>query len=144
MPSARRDPATVEAGTDGGGGSSPAGRSRSWIISSSANCGARASSSPDPVTIIESPSKTSSSCPPTMLTYATVAPASAARRWTSGSRTSSLSSSYGDPLTVTTSPTPARRAAANGPPACHMSSQIVSATSTPPIRTTVSDEPGTK
>ena len=79
-----------------------------------------------------------------MFTYAMVAPASAARRRTSGSRTSSLFSSYGEPLMLATSPTPACPAAANGPPACHRSSQIVSATSTPPMRTTVRVSPETK
>ncbi len=79
-----------------------------------------------------------------MFTYATVAPASAARRAHQGSRTSSLFSSYGEPLMLTTSPTPARRATANGPPACHRSSQMVSATSTPSTRTTVRVSPGTK
>jgi hypothetical protein len=108
------------------------------------NCPARASSSPPAVTIIESPSKTSSSCAPTALTYATAAPASAARRITSGSRTSSLFSSYGDALILSTSPAPARRAAVNGPPACQMSSHTVSAMSTPSNRTTVSDRPGSK
>ena len=79
-----------------------------------------------------------------MFTYAMAAPASAARRRTSGSRTSSLFSSYGEPLMLSTSPTPASRATANGPPACHRSSQMVSATSTPPTRTTVSVSPATK
>jgi hypothetical protein len=83
-----------------------------------------------------------------MLTYATVAPASAARRRTSGSRTSSLFSSYGEPLTFTTRPTPACRATANGPPTCHRSSQMVSATSIGPSavrsRSTVSVSPATK
>jgi hypothetical protein len=123
---------------------SAAGSSRSWISRSSVNWAARVSRSPAAVTIIESPSKTNSSWPPIRFTYATVAPASAARRLTSGSRTSSLFSSYGEALIVTTRPTPARRAAANGPPACHRSSHTVSAMSTPPNRTTVSSAPGSK
>ena len=45
---------------------------------------------------------------------------------------------------LTTSPTPADRATANGPPACQMSSHTVSATSTPPIRTTRRVSPDTK
>jgi hypothetical protein len=99
---------------------------------------------PSAATIIESPSKTSSSWPPTMLTYATAAPASAARRRTSGRRTSSLFISYGEPLMLTTSPTPARPATANGPPGCQMSSQTVSATSIPAIRMMGRVSPATK
>jgi hypothetical protein len=47
--------------------SGAAGRSRSATMSSSVNCGPRASSVPSAATRIESPSKTSSSWPPTML-----------------------------------------------------------------------------
>ena len=79
-----------------------------------------------------------------MLTYAMVAPASAARRAASGSRTSSLFRSYGEPLMQLISPTSARAATANGPPSCQRSSQMVSATSTPRIRTTTNRSPGTK
>jgi hypothetical protein len=140
--------ATAGSTATGGEGADTAGTSRSCTSRCSTNCGARASSAPSAVTIMESPSNTSSSWPPTMLTYATVAPASAARRRTSGSRTSSLFSSYGEPLMFTTSPTPAALATANGPPACHRCSQIVRATSTasPPtgMRSTVSASPGTK
>ena len=45
-----------------------AGRSRSATTSASSNCGPRASSRPSASTMIESPSKTSSSWPPIMLT----------------------------------------------------------------------------
>ena len=65
---------------------------------SSTNCGAGRGPPPSVPTTIESPSKTSSSCPPTMFRYASGQPACAARRRTSSSRVSSLSRSYGEPL----------------------------------------------
>ena len=49
----------------------------------------------------------------------------AARAGTSGSRTSSLFRSYGEPLMTASSPAPARAATATGPPSCQRSSQIV-------------------
>src|SRR3954452_21304381 len=110
----------------------------------STNCGARAISSPPAATTIESPSKTSSSWPPTWLQYAIGARASAARRRTSGSRTSSLARSYGEALGETTRSTPACPATPQGPPSTQRSSQTVSATSTPCNRNTGSSVPGTK
>ena len=82
---------------------SAGGSSRSATISASSNCGPRASGSPVADTRIESPSKTSSSCPPTRLQYASAAPASRARRCTRSSRTSSLPRSYGDAFGTTSS-----------------------------------------
>ena len=57
---------------------------------------------------------------------------------------SSLFRSYGDPLMTSSSPAPASRVTATGPPSCQMSSQIATATSTPCTRATVSELPGTK
>ncbi len=79
-----------------------------------------------------------------MLTYAIVRAGLGRPPAASGSRTSSLFRSYGEPLMQLTSPTSARAATANGPPSCQRSSQIVSATSTPRIRTTTNRSPGTK
>ena len=59
-------------------------------------------------TTIESPSKTSSSWPPIIARYAVVQPASWARLRTSSSRVSCLSRSYGEALTESSSPAPAR------------------------------------
>ena len=52
--------------------------------------------------------------------------------------------SYGEPLMTSSSPAPASRVTATGPPSCQMSSQIATATSTPCTRTTVEEVPGTK
>ena len=59
----------VEGGPCGVAGQAGVGaKSRSTVSRCSTNCGARASSSPSAATTSESPSKTSSSCPPTWLT----------------------------------------------------------------------------
>ncbi len=84
-----------------------------------------------------------------MLQYASAAPASRARRMHSESRTSSLPRSYGDAFGTTSRPAPDRRHTATGPPSCHRSSQIATATSTPSAsevgtRNTGSVFPGTK
>ncbi len=71
-------------------------------------------------------------------------PASWARLRTSSSRVSSLSRSYGEALTESSSPAPAARAAGTRPPSCHRSSQIARATSIPWTRTTGIESPGTK
>ncbi len=72
----------------------------------SANCGARATTSPFLSTTIESPSKTSSSWPPIIARYAVVQPASWARLRTSSRRVSSLFCSYGEALIETQQPGP--------------------------------------
>ena len=56
-----------------------ASTSRSTTRRSSTNCGARATSSPSASNTIDAPSKTSSSWPPTWLTYTSAHEASAAR-----------------------------------------------------------------
>jgi hypothetical protein len=73
-----------------------------------------------------------------------VQPASWARLRTSSSRVSSLSRSYGEALTDSSSPARAERAAGTRPPSCHRSSQMARATSTPRTRTTGMVSPGTK
>ena len=61
-------------------GRSDSGRSRSTTNSSSTNLPARAIRAPSFATTSESPSNTSSSWPPTWLTYTTAQPVSIARR----------------------------------------------------------------
>lgn len=100
--------------------------------------------SPSLSTTIESPSKTSSSCPPIIARYAVVQPASWARLRTRSSRVSSLSRSYGEALIDSSSPAPADRAAGTRPPSCQRSSQMARATSMPCTRTTGIESPGTK
>lgn len=79
-----------------------------------------------------------------MARYAVVQPASCARLRTSSRRVSSLSRSYGEAFTDSSSPARAERAAGTRPPSCHRSSQMARATSTPCTRTTGRVSPGTK
>ena len=113
----------------------------SMTISSSSNWAVLASRLASLPTTIVSPSKTKSSWPPVMLTYATGAPISLARFCTRASRTSSLFLSKGEPLGTTNKPGVLALIESSE---CQISSQIATATSTPWIRTTRDSSPATK
>ena len=104
----------------------------------------QAINSPSGPTTSELPSKSSSSCPPTWFTYATMTPLSAARVASMRSRQTFLPAWNGEALMLTISCAPLSAISRIGPPGNQTSSQMVTPTSTPPMRNTGVSRPGWK
>ncbi len=104
---------------------------RSTTTRSGANCAPEATSVPSAATMRESPSKTSSSWPPTWFTYAMAQPASATRPRSMARRSARRPRLYGDALMFTTTSAPAWPAWATGPSSNHTSSQMETPTQAP-------------
>ena len=106
------------------------------------NIVARCFTDPSGATIIEPPSKTSSSWPPTAFTYAIHAPVWRARSRRIVSRSWFFPRWYGEPLMFTISGTPASRE--NGRPSCQASSHTVMPNSVSRTVTRAASSPGVK
>ncbi len=90
------------------------------------------------------PSKTNSSCPPTVLTKARQTRSSAARVASIFSRKRPLPAWYGEPLIVTTSSAPASAWPVVGPVGYQTSSQMLAAMVVSPITNTGASTPAWK
>ena len=118
--------------------------STSTISSASSNCGARAMTVPSWSTTSESPSKTSSSWPPTSAQNATAVSSSRARWAIIRSRSTPLPAWYGEAEMLTIRRAPDSASSDSGGPGCQMSSQTVRPIVTPSTSIVAPRVPGWK